>query len=292
MTITLTALKREETGKRGKRALSAGSMPAVVYGPKQEALSVALELKAFEKVLRDVGESSVVELTGLGSPLQVLIHEIDRDPVTHIPRHADFYAIEKGAKVEVAIPLEFIGESAAVKAGANLVKVMHELEIEASPADLPHDLKVDISSLVEVGSQIHVSDIALPKGVTTKVESDQVVALIQEVTIEEEAPAAVDMASIEVERRAKRRKRRLLQNNPVCNTTAGSNRPFCHIGKGNEVSTSVYEGIFVSPYRARYTWGQYGAHTSITCSASHCRSCGCRHICDSSCRAGIVRARA
>ncbi len=205
MTVSLTASKREETGKRAKRLLSAGVMPAVVYGPKQEPVAVSLPLKEFEKVLRDAGESSVIQLGGLGSDLQVLIHEVDRDPVTNVPRHADLYAIEKGAKVEVAVPLEFIGESAAVKAGANLVKVIHELEIEAAPADLPHDIKVDISVLAEVGSQIHVSDLVLPKGVEAKAEADQVVALIQEVSVEEEAPAGpVDMSAIEVEEKGKK----------------------------------------------------------------------------------------
>lgn len=201
---SITVTKREATGKRGKRLLNDGLMPAVVYGPKQEAVSIALSGRDFEKVLRTAGESSVIELSGLGSTLQVLIHEVDRDPVTNVPRHADFYAIEKGAKVEVAVPLTFIGESPAVKAGANLVKVMHELEIEAAPADLPHDIAVDISVLAEVGAQLLVSDLVIPARVEVKAEADQVVALIQEVSVEEEAPvAAVDMGAIEVEKKGK-----------------------------------------------------------------------------------------
>jgi large subunit ribosomal protein L25 len=205
MTISLTAAKREETGKRAKRLLNDGLMPAVVYGPKQESVPVSLALREFEKVLKSAGESSVIELSGVGAaPLQVLIHEVDRDPVTHVPRHADFYAIEKGAKVEVAVPLTFIGESPAVKAGASLVKVIHELEIEAEAANLPHDIEVDISVLAEVGAQIHVSDLKIPQGVEVKAEADQVVALIQEVTVEEEVAPVVDMDAIEVEEKGKK----------------------------------------------------------------------------------------
>lgn len=205
MTITLAAVKREEKGKQVKGLLAAGSMPAVVYGPKQEAVAVAIASRDFEKVLKSAGESSVIELSGLGSPIQVLIHEVDRDPVTHAPRHADLYAIEKGAKVEVAVPLVFTGESAAVKQGASLVKVMHELEIEAEAAHLPHEIEVDISVLANVGDQIHVSDLIIPKSVTVKAEADQVVALIQEVVVEEEAPVApVDMSAIEVEEKGKK----------------------------------------------------------------------------------------
>jgi large subunit ribosomal protein L25 len=205
MTITLSASKRE-TGKRGRASLEAGSMPAVVYGPKQESVAITLSKGAFERVLAEAGESSVIELSGItADPLQVLIHEVDHDPVTSLPRHADFYAIEKGAKVEVAVPLEFVGESPAVKAGANLVKVLHELEIEAAPADLPHTISVDISVLANVGDQIHVKDIMLPKGVALNgVDEEEVVALIQEVKEEvEEAPAAIDMDSIEVEQKGK-----------------------------------------------------------------------------------------
>ena len=204
MTISLTATKREITGKASKRLLAEGVVPAVVYGPKQESVAIGLPAREFEKVLKDAGESTVIELSGLGDPLQVLIHEVDRDPITNVPRHADFYAIEKGAKVEVAVPLTYVGESEAVKGGANLVKVMHELEIEASPADLPHDIEVDISVLALVGDQIRVSDLKLPSGVVAKADAEEVIALIQEVEVEaEETPAAVDMNAIEVEKKGK-----------------------------------------------------------------------------------------
>lgn len=203
--FSLVAETRTETGKRSRALSSTGRMPAVVYGPKQEATPISVALADFTKVLRDAGESSVIDLSGVGSgSLQVLIHEVDLDPVTSVPRHADLYAIEKGAKVEVAIPLSFVGESPAVKAGANLVKVMHEVEIEAAPSDLPHEIEVDISSLAEIGAQIHASDLKLPKGVELKVDAEEVVALIQAVVEEaEEAPAAIDMDSIEVEKKGK-----------------------------------------------------------------------------------------
>ncbi len=205
MTVTLTVSKRDATGAAGKRTLAAGRMRAVVYGPKQESLPIEVSSQEFTKVLRDAGESTVIELSGLGEPMQVLIHDVERDPVTNVPRHADFYAIEKGAKVEVAVPFEFVGESPAVKQGANLVKVMHEVEIEAAPADLPHQIEIDISVLAAVGDQIHVSDIVPPKGVVIKAGPEEVVALIQEVAVEaEEAPAAVDMSAIEVEEKGKK----------------------------------------------------------------------------------------
>jgi large subunit ribosomal protein L25 len=106
--------------------------------------------------------------------------------------------------VEVAVPLEFVGESPAVKAGANLVKVLHELAIEADPVNLPHELTVDVSILTELGQQIHAGDLKLPAGVTLTVAPEEVVALIQEV--EEEAPeeaVPADLSAIEVEGKGK-----------------------------------------------------------------------------------------
>lgn len=202
--FTLPVTKREEVGKRSKRLADAGHMPAIVYGPKESATPLTLSVRDFEKVLRDAGESSVISLTGLGHELQVLIHDVDYDPVTSVPRHVDFYAIEKGAKVEVAVPLEFIGESPAVKGGANLVKVMHEIEVSADATKLPHQIDVDISVLADVGQQIHVRDLTIPAGVEVKAAEDDVVALIQEVAVEEEVPtAAPDMSAIEVEKKGK-----------------------------------------------------------------------------------------
>lgn len=203
--FTLNAQTRTETGKQAGRTLSGvGRMPAVVYGPKQEATPISLELAEFKKILRDAGESSVLTLAGIGKELQVLIHDVDYDPVTTLPRHADLYAIEKGAKVEIAVPLEFVGEAPAVKAGANLIKVMHELDIEADPANLPQHIEVDISSLVELGDQIHVSDLKIPAGVTVKADGEEVVALTQAIEEEkEEDSAAPDMDAIEVEGKGK-----------------------------------------------------------------------------------------
>jgi large subunit ribosomal protein L25 len=202
--ITLHADKRTHTGKQMRKVQAVDTMPAVIYGPKHESEAIVIKLTDFTRILRDEGESSVVEITGMGAPFQVLIHEVDRNPVTGLPRHADFYAIKKGAKVNVAVPITFVGESPAVKAGASLVKVMHELEIESDPANLPHDIEVDISTLVEIGDQIHVSDIKLPKGVVAMVDAEEVVVLTQEVAVEAEEPATgPDMDAIEVEKKGK-----------------------------------------------------------------------------------------
>lgn len=205
--LTLSVEKRVPVGRQGASAgvlRRRGFIPAVVYGAHQEATPVAVLSTAFGKVLREAGEATVVSLIGLGEPLPTLIYEVDLDPLTNLPRHVDFYAVTKGEKVEVSLPLFFIGESPAVEAGANLVKVMHELDVEADPMNLPHNIIVDISSLAALGDKIHARDLALPDGITLVTPPEEVVALVQEVVEEkEEVVAPADISSIEVEKKGK-----------------------------------------------------------------------------------------
>ncbi|HEY0948532.1 MAG TPA: 50S ribosomal protein L25 [Candidatus Paceibacterota bacterium] len=203
MQHNLTVSPRDIVGKSSGKLADEGLIPAVVYGPKQEALSISVPLLPFEAVLRHGGESALIELSGLSKPMQVLVHDLDRDPVTHVPRHVDFYAVEKGAKVQVMVPLSFVGESMAMKQGANLVKVLHEVEVECDPSKIPAEIEVDITALAAEGDQIHISDIKAPSGVTILTSGEEVAAIAQAVEEESEEGAALDMDAIEVEKKGK-----------------------------------------------------------------------------------------
>lgn len=193
--------KRDKVGSKVNAILRAsGKMPGVVYGRTHESTPIAVAQKAFEKVWKEAGESSVVTLTGSEGKIEVLINNVDIDPVSGNPRHVDFYAIEKGKKVEVEIPLEFTGVAPAEKAlGGIVIKVIHELAIEALPKDLPHEIVVDLSTLKDFESQILVKDIVLPVGVIAIADPEDVVATVSQATEELEEPVAVtDISSIEL----------------------------------------------------------------------------------------------
>lgn len=197
--MELTVSKREK-GMSAKALRNKGILPAVMYGRKEESTPIAIDAKIFKKLYHTAGESSVITLKGLGGDKDVLINEVDFDVVTGEPIHADFYAIAKGQKVTVSVPLEFDGVSPAVKdLGGILTKVMHELEIECEPKDLPHAIHVDISKLVTLEDQIKVSDLSLPATAKISVDADEVVAMISVAQDEpvEEAPAA-DLSAIEI----------------------------------------------------------------------------------------------
>ncbi len=194
--INLTVEKRTESLAATRLA---GKVPAVFYGPKAPTTSIAINEGDFLRVWKQAGESSIITLNGVDEEHDALIHDIDRDPVTGTIRHADFYVIEKGKKVKVGIPLEFVGVSPAVKdLGGALIKVLHEVEIEALPKDLPHSISVDISSLTTFESQIKAGDIVLPAGVTLLLEAEEVVALTAAPKEEVEEVVPVDVANIEL----------------------------------------------------------------------------------------------
>ena len=185
----------------------AGKMPAVFYGKKEKSTPITISTSEFKKVWKEAGESSVIDLVGKNIEAEALIYDIDRDPVTDEPRHADFYVFEKGKKIEIAVPLEFTGVAPAVKdMGGTLVKVMYEIEIEALPKDLPHNISVDISSLINFDSQILAKDIKLPQGVNLVAKPEEVVASVYETVEEIEEVAPVDLASIEVQKKGKEAK--------------------------------------------------------------------------------------
>ncbi len=201
--FTLKVEKRDSKESLNELRAS-GKIPAVFYGPKDPATSIKLSLSDFKKAWREAGESTVIALEGEGIDAEVLIHSVDFHPVTDVPVHTDFYAIEKGKKLEVDVPIEFIGISPAVKdMGAVLVKVLHEVEIEALPKDLPHKLEVDISSLVNFDSVLTAGDIKLPEGVTLNTKLEEVIASVYEPQEEVIEAAPMDLSSIEVEKKGK-----------------------------------------------------------------------------------------
>lgn len=207
MTIELKATLRDVKKESPEALRSKGLIPSIFYGKKQKATAVNVLLSEFTKAWKTAGESSVVTLK-VGSELHdCLIYAVDLDPIKNIPRHADFYVFEKGQKLKVKVPIEFVGVSGAVKdLGGVLVKVLHELEIEASPKDLPHHIEVDISPLVDFKSQVLAKQVKLPAGVTLVIGGEEVVASVYEPKEEkiDEAAVAPDLSAIEVEKKGKK----------------------------------------------------------------------------------------
>src|SRR3989344_1715300 len=142
-------VKEREAGHSADTLRQGGFVRAVVYGAKEAAKSLAVEAGKLARAWKEAGHTSLVRLSGIGEEKDTLIKDIQIHPVTGNIVHADFYALEKGKKVQLSIPLEFVGEAPAEKAGHILVKALHQIEIEVAPHELPHNLPVDISVLKE-----------------------------------------------------------------------------------------------------------------------------------------------
>lgn len=185
--VELKAKPRTITGKQVKTLRQEGFLPAVLYGENIPSQPITVPYRDFESVYREAGESSLVKLEVDGKPYTVLIYDITHDPLRGTPLHADFYAVRMDKVIQTKVPLVFNGESPAVKnEGGILIKVRQEVEVEALPQDLPHEIRVDISALEAIGSRISVADIPVLKGVKILAEEEDVVVLIEAPRSEEE----------------------------------------------------------------------------------------------------------
>jgi len=205
--IILKSKIREVFGKQNKILRTKGMIPGVVYGRKTKPIPLEMDAKEFLNVYRQAGDTDLIDLVindkGQEITKKVLVQVVSRDYVTSQPIHIDFYEVEMDKPVATHVPLVFIGEAPAIKAGGVLVKSMDEIEIEALPKDLPHSLEIDISSLDVFEKSIYVKDIKLPSGVKSLVKEDTpvvtVTAPITEEELEAELGKAKTVEEVEVE---------------------------------------------------------------------------------------------
>lgn len=181
-----------------------GKLPAVFYGRGQVSTPIAIDKIKFKKTYQEAGESTIISLKTPKGMLDALIHDVELDPVVGDPIHADFYVVAKDQKIEVDVPFEFIGTAPAEKLGGIVLKVMHEILIEALPAKLPSHITVDLTKLVDLESQITVADLDLGDGVKALIPTTEVVASVTLPQEEKEEVAPVDLSAIEVEKKGKK----------------------------------------------------------------------------------------
>ncbi|OGM91878.1 hypothetical protein A2755_00745 [Candidatus Wolfebacteria bacterium RIFCSPHIGHO2_01_FULL_48_22] len=179
--LQLQTQKRDIFGKKTNMLRAQGLVPAEIYGHGKENLHVSVLAKDFDKVLKEAGESTIIEVVLDGEKHPVLIYDIQRDPLKDTYTHVDFYAVRMDEKVRTEVPIKFTGEAPAVKAYAGiLVKALDEIELEALPADLPASIVVDLSDLAELNQTIYVKDIPLIERVRFITDLETPVASVTE----------------------------------------------------------------------------------------------------------------
>ncbi|MCS6789074.1 MAG: 50S ribosomal protein L25 [Patescibacteria group bacterium] len=203
---------RKNLGKKVKNLRNQGLIPAELYGHNISNMHLVVNFKDFNNVYRQAGESSIINLVieddKSKNNIPVLIHDIQRDYLNGNILHIDFYQIKMDEKIRTYVPLKFVGESPAVKNyGGILNKSMLEIEIEALPKDLPHEVEVDVSNLKELGQSIYVRDLKLPKGVRILIDLDNPVATVIAQKEEEAITEPIDISSVKVESEEKKLER-------------------------------------------------------------------------------------
>lgn len=201
--ITLEA-KLRDVKVNPKHIRKAGNIPAVYYGPSTPSTTIAIDKIAFQKALREAGESTVITLAAPGGAVSVLIHDIDLDPVIGEPIHVDFYVVAKDRKIQVAVPVEYIGVAPVEKIGGIVAKVLHEVEVESLPDALPSHLTVDLSALTAMDSHVTIADLKLPAGVKALANPTDVIVGVASPSEEEETSVPMDLSQIEVEKKGKK----------------------------------------------------------------------------------------
>lgn len=203
--INLEVKERTILGKKVKKLRKQGLIPAIIYGHNIKPEAVEVEKKSFEKIFKEVGESTIINLIfkDKKKSIKALIHDVQYHPLTDEIIHIDFYQIKEKEKVTVDVELKFVGESPAVKEkGGTLVHYLKKIKIEALPKDLIHEITIDISKLTDFHDSIRVKDLKLPPEIRILNDPEEIIVSIAEPKKEEEAPKVVE-ESVETKPEAK-----------------------------------------------------------------------------------------
>ena len=194
--MQLNGTPRPKLGKRSRRVLREGKLPAIVYGHNTEPTPITLDKLEFQKVFSKSGRTHLVDLAidgGQGGRNEkVLIRDIQTHPRRLGPIHVDLYQVNLQEKIEVEVPVHLTGESAPVKQGdGDILQPLHSIRVECLPSDIPEAFTVDITPLDEIEAELRVKDLTVPKGVTVLEDPDELVVKIvhkRELKVEEEVP--------------------------------------------------------------------------------------------------------
>jgi len=207
MTAIILKAELREKREESPRETTAKKIPAVVYGPGVKNQNISVNYRDFEQALKEAGESTLIDLTvGDKNPIKVLVHDMQKDPVSDNYIHADFYQLDMKKKTKVDVALKFLGREEVMKfSGGEVSESTDKLAVECLPADLVKEIEVGLSVLKNIGDVLYAKDIKLPPGLELVSDAELPVASLRAIVeekIEEVKPEATAEAPI-TEREAK-----------------------------------------------------------------------------------------
>jgi large subunit ribosomal protein L25 len=201
--VVLKATRREALGRKVGALRRAGKLPAVLYGHGIKSTPIMLDAHEATLRLSQLTSSSLVMIEVDGTEYPALVREKQKDYIKNRLLHLDFQVISMTEKITTKVGIELTGTAPAVKAfNAVIVTVLHELEIECMPGDLPARVVIDISGLAEIGAAIHLRDVVISDRVKILGDPGETI-IVASATREEkavaEAPEEEEAASEESE---------------------------------------------------------------------------------------------
>jgi large subunit ribosomal protein L25 len=180
MDLEIAVNARDVYGKQNKRLRTTGVVPGVLFGKKIGSIPVQVDAKALEVLYHQAGRTSVVQVSvDGGQPTSAIIKSLQRNPLTRRALHVDLFAVDLTQEMLADIPLSFTGTSSAVELeGAILFTSLDHLKVRGLPGDLPHEIEVELSPLVDLESTIHVRDLVVDSKVTVLNDPDDLVAKV------------------------------------------------------------------------------------------------------------------
>lgn len=196
--LKLEANRRELTGRKVGQLRRQGLVPVVVYGNIKQPVNLQVDIKLLERVLHSGGDTRLVEVTvSEGGKHNVLVKNVQREPVGHRLLHADFYAVNMAEKQHVSVPLVAAGKPLGMVAGLMVLKLHEAIRIEALPADIPGEIEIDITPLT-LERPITIADLPQVRGVSYLDDAEEVLFNLQH-TREEAAEEAAEEVAAEPE---------------------------------------------------------------------------------------------
>jgi len=189
---TLSGQIRIVVGKKVKTLRALSQLPATVYGKTTKPVTVSIALSDFQKLYSEAGETGLIELTIEKHIHPVLIHMVQRHPVTRAILHVEFHEVDLKEKVHADVPVECIGVPQAIKDKLGvLLTLIDHIEVEALPTNLPEKITIDITHLAAVDEQVTVHDLTIPTDVSVITDPTVIVAKIGAFIVEKEPEPVV-----------------------------------------------------------------------------------------------------
>ena len=202
--LRLQATARNVLGKKTRFLRRQGITPAHLYGHDIKSLTLQCDTTELRQIIAQAGRTRLINLEVDGKqPRSVFVREIQRDEVSRLLLHVDFYQVKKTEKIAVDVPIVFVGEAPAMKEKRRmLIHGITSLSIECLPGNVPPQIEVDLSPLEEIEQAIHVRDIVLDPDITVNANPEQLVVKVSEAIVKEVVEEVVAEVEEEVEAEA------------------------------------------------------------------------------------------